>query len=348
MTEDEQFVERLRAHVDPLAPAIHVDAAAILARGRRRRTARNALGLTGGVAMVAAVATGAAALGVPGWGDGEGAPAASGAATPPAVTSTPPAEEGASEPLPAPVAPYGTADFAVSADGVMTGASGDPWPGDELYWYTADELRDASGTVLESHESWQSRERPGLGMTDGDTAGAFAMGPTAVLGGFTVDGVELDLLAEPAYLPTDPAALDEVVRETVARDQRDGAGRGPVDQRVFQRVTELLAWSGGTLPQDLRDALWQVAVSVPGAEARVGTDPEGRTADVVHFAYEPGDGPDIELYRAPGTGLVIATHYLSDGTSPETWDVVTEQGPTSTIPLQPTLELAGCAAWATC
>jgi hypothetical protein len=342
MTEDEQFVEYLRARVDPLAPSIHVDAAAVLARGRQRRMARNALGLTGAVAMVAAVATGAAALGVPGWGDG-GTPAASGSAAPPTVTSTP-----TSEPLPAPVTPYGTADFAVSADGLMTGASGDPWPGDELYWYTADELRDASGTVLERHESWKSRERPGLGITDGDTAGAFAQGPTAVLGSFSVDGVEVDLLAEPAYLPTDPAALDAVIRETVALDERDGAGRGPVDQRVFQRATELLAWGGGTLPQDLRDALWQVAVSVPGAEAREGTDPEGRTADVVHFTYRPGDGPDLELYRAPDTGLVIATHYLSDGTSPETWSVVTEQGPTSTIPLQPTLQLAGCAMWATC
>lgn len=342
MTEDEQFVERLRLRLDPLAPAIHVDAAAVLARGRKRRVARNALGLTGAVAVVAAVATGAAALGVPGWGDG-GAPAASGSAMPPAVTGTPTSEQ-----LPDPVAPYGTADFAVSPDGEMSGASGDPWPGDELYWYTAGELRDASGAVLERHESWRSRERPGLGVTDGDTAGAFARGPVAVLGGFAVDGVELDQLAEPAYLPTDPVALDEVIRETVALDERNGAGRGPTDQRVFQRVTELLARDGGTLPQDLRDALWQVAVSVPGAEARVATDPDGRTADVVHFAYQPGDGPDIELFRDPGTGLVIATHYLSDATNPETWNVVTEQGPTSTIPLQPTIELAGCGTWATC
>ena len=347
MTDDEQFAERLRAGVDPVAPAIHVDAAAVLARGRQRRMARNAFGLTAAVAVVAAVATGAAALGVPTWG-GAVAPAISGSAAPTTTTGTSTAEPTTSERLPAAITPFGSADFAVSEDGLMTGASGDPWPGDELYWYTADELRDASGTVLERHESWQSRERPGLGISDGDTAGAFAMGPVAVLGSFTVDGVEVDLLAEPAYLPTDPVALDAVIRETVAMDQRNGAGRGPTDQRVFQRVTELLAWHSGTLSHDLRNALWQVAVSVPGAESRVGADPEDRPADIVHFAYQPGDGPDIELYRAPDTGLLIATHYLSDGTNPETWDVVTEQGPTSTIPLQPTLELAGCAMWASC
>lgn len=184
--------------------------------------------------------------------------------------------------------------------------------------------------------------------SDADTAGAWSKGPAAILGTFVVDGVELDMLAEPAYLPTDPTALDQVVRASVAVDQRNGAGRGSTDQRVFQRVTELLMWNNGTLPQGLRDALWQVAVTVPGAESWVGTDPDGRAAEVVHFAYQPGDGPDIEIYRAPGTGLVIATHYLRDGTSVETWDVVTEQGPTSVIPMQPTLELAGCATWIAC
>jgi len=351
MTEDEQFAERLRTRVDPLTPAIEVDPSNVLARGRRRRTVRHALGLTAVVGVVAAAGTGVAVFGIPEWGGGV-APAVSGSEQEPSIASTPTPEPTASStveaPLPAAVAPYGAAGFAVSADGTVTGVSGDPWEGDGLYWYTADELRDASGNVLERHEDWQSRERPGLGMSDADTAGAWGKGPVAILGTFVVDGVELDMLAEPAYLPTDPTALDQVVRASVALDQRNGAGRGSADQRVFQRVTELLMWNNGTLPQDLRDALWQVAVAVPGAESWVGTDPDGRAAEIVHFAYQPGDGPDIEIYRAPGTGLVIATHYLSDGTSVETWDVVTEQGPTSVIPLQPTLELAGCATWIAC
>ncbi|WP_024288937.1 hypothetical protein [Cellulomonas sp. KRMCY2] len=346
MTEDEQFAERLRTRVDPLTPTIEVDHSNVLARGRRRRTARRALGLTAAVGVVAAAGTGVAVFGIPGWA-GDVAPAVDGSGEP-SIASTPTPGSTVEAPLPPPVAPYGAADFAVSADGTVTGVSGDPWEGDGLYWYTADELRDTSGNVLESHEDWQSRERPGLGMSDADTAGAWSKGPAAILGTFVVAGVELDLLAEPAYLPTDPTALDQVVRASIALDQRNGAGRGPTDQRAFQRVTELLMWNSGTLPQDLRDALWQVAVAVPGAESWVGTDPDGRAAEIVHFTYQPGDGPDIEIYRDPGTGLVIATHYLSDGTSIETWDVVTEQGPISAIPLQPTLELAGCATWITC
>jgi len=46
MTEDEQFAERLRTRVDPLTPAIEVDQSNVLARGRRSRTVRHALGLT--------------------------------------------------------------------------------------------------------------------------------------------------------------------------------------------------------------------------------------------------------------------------------------------------------------
>ena len=95
--------------------------------------ARNALGLTGAVAVVAAVATGAAALGVPGWGDGV-VPAASSSAAPPTATTTPIAEPTTSELLPAPVAPYGTADSRGIRGRSETGASGDPWPGEGLYW----------------------------------------------------------------------------------------------------------------------------------------------------------------------------------------------------------------------
>ncbi|MCV2395436.1 hypothetical protein OEB99_14055 [Actinotalea sp. M2MS4P-6] len=346
---DEEFVTAMRARVEVLVPPIDVDASDIMARGRRRRAMHRGI-----VALVVAVVV----VGV-GW---AGQVAVSGLTGRPTTllpagtgtgSSSAPPSDGPSAPqdadasaaaLPAPVAPYGVAGLAVSADGSVTGVSGDPWPGDELYWHYGEDYRDGDGVTLTHRDYWLSRERPGLAVEGTGTDDAFAYGPSYVLGHYVIDGVDLQMLAEPAYLPVDPVELDAVIRASVAADAAIGAGRGPADQRVFQSATELLAWSNGTLPEPLRQALWAVAVAVPGAESRVGTDPDGRPAEIVHFTYALGDGPDVEYYRDAATGLVIATHYLDQ----DTWAVVTDQDPTSEIPMQPTLELAGCAMWATC
>ena len=339
MTEDEQFAETLRTRVAPLAPTIGVDESHVLARGRRRRTARRAVGVTAAMGVVAAAGAGVAAFGLPMWGTAD-APVVSGQDPTDSSTST-------AEPTASIVAPYGPADFAMSADGLVTGVSGDPWDGDDLYWYTATEARDAAGNVLGSSEIWHSRERPGLGVSDGDTAAAWAIVPAAILGSFVVDGVELDQLAEPALLPTDAAALDQAIRASVAADEANDVGVGSTDERVFQKATELLMWGNGTLPQGLREALWQVAVATPGADVRTGTDPDGRAAEIVHFVYQQGTSFEVELFRDPGTALVIATHDIYTDTT-DSWGVITQQGTTSNIPVQPTLELAGCSAWLTC
>jgi hypothetical protein len=260
----------------------------------------------------------------------------------PTDSSTPTAE-----PTTAIVAPYGAADFAMATDGTVTGVSGDPWDGDGLYWYTATEARDGDGNVVGHGEIWHSRVRPGLGVSDGDTAAAYGIVPAAILGSYVVDGVELDELAEPALLPTDPTALDQVIRASVAVDEANDVCVGSTDDCVFQKATELLMWGNGTLNPDLREALWQVAVAVPGAEVQTGTDPDGRAAEIVHFVYQQDQSFEVEIFRDPATGLVIATHDAYNE-STESWSVITQQGPTSDIPVQPTLELAGCSAWITC
>jgi hypothetical protein len=348
MSEHDDVARRLAARAQGLVPEFTVDTSGVIRSGRRRRAATR----VGAMVAAAAVVSGggiaaSAAFGSSGGGGGLAAGPSETVAT---AAPSPSASPSPSSTLPPPVAPYG-APYAVSdVDGSMTGASGDPWPGDGLYWHLRTERRSATGEVLSSRDTWASRERPGLVIDDGDPASAFATGPLGVLEHVVVDGVDLDMLAEPEYLPTDPVALHAAFRAAARVEMVDpnGRGRGPEDQRVFQKVTEVLAWNSGTLPEPLRQALWQVAAAVPGAETRTGTDPDGRAAEIVHFRYQAGDGPDVEYYRDVATGLVIATHYLAEEGAAESWLVVTQQGPTSDIPLQPTLALAGCAHWLTC
>lgn len=345
MSDDEMFVRRLRERVDAVVPLVDVELDGVIPRARRRRAVRSVASGAVAAALVGAGWVGVAAL--PGQGSDTDVLAAASTAPAPS-TSTPaapsPASPSAGPELPAPVSPYGAAAYAVSADGEMTGASGDPWEGPDLYWHSASETRHDDGTVVSRREMWQSRERPGIGVDDADLGSAFAMGPSAVLGGYVIDGTVVDMLAEPRYLPTDPDALDAVLRASVAADEAAGAGRGSPDDRVFQRTTELLAWNGALLPADLRDALWQVAAAVPGARSSDGIDPDGRPGHFLNYTFQPSDGGEETIVRDPATGLVIATHYPSTAT----WMVVTQQGPTSEIPLEPTLEVAGCTMWISC
>ena len=340
MSEEEMFARSLRDRVDAVVPRVDVELDRVIPRARRRRAVRSVASGAVAAVLVGAGWVGVAAL--PGQGGGTDALAA--ASTAPAPSTSTPASTPAQPELPAPVSPYGAADYAVSDDGVMTGASGDPWEGPDLYWHSVSETRGDDGTLAETHELWQSRERPGLGVQDGELGNAFAMGPSAVLGRFVIDGTVVEMLAEPRYLPTDPDALDDVVRASVAADVAAGNGRGSLDDRVFRKTTELLDWDGGLLSADLRDALWQVAAAVPGARSSEGIDPDGRPGQFLTYVFRPSDGGEQTLVRDPDTGLLIATHYVSE----EYWGVVTQQGPTSDRPLEPTLELAGCGIWITC
>lgn len=352
MSEHEDVARRLAARAQGLVPEFTVDTSGVIRAGRRRRMATR----IGAMVAVAAVVSGGglAASAAFGSSGGRGALAAgpsteASSATPspsvstgPAVSPSPSATPTAPV-LPPPVSPYGVAGYTVSdEDGAMSGASGDPWPGDELYWHTVTEVRAADGTVTETRESWSSRERPGVVVSDGDLDGAAVFGPNAVLGGFVVDGVHVETLVEPAYLPTDPAALAAVLRASVQADIADGRGGGTEDDRVIDRVVGLLTGQGGLLSQDLRLALWQAAGTVPGATLTPATDPAGRSA--ARLEYTTSGGGTERLFVDPATVLELARTAADTGETV----VVLEQGPASTIPRQPTLAWSGCAHWQSC
>lgn len=350
MSEHDDVARRLAARAQGLVPEFTVDTSGVIRAGRRRRMATR----VGAMVAAAAVVSGGglAASAAFGSSDGRGAlaaassPEASSAAssgTPDPSESPSPSATPTAPVLPPPVSPYGVAGYAVSdEDGAMSGASGDPWPGDDLYWHTVAEVRAADGTVTTTRESWSSRERPGVVVSDGDLDGAAVFGPKAVLGGFVLDGVPVEMLAEPAYLPSDPAALAAVLRASVQADIADGRGGGTEDDRVVARVVLLLTEQGGLLSQDLRLALWQAAGTVPGATLAPATDPAGRTA--ARLEYAPSGGGTERLFADAATGLVLARTAADTGEAV----VVLEQGPTSTIPRQPTLSWSGCARWLTC
>lgn len=326
MSTDEDFATRLRARADAVAPPVPVDLSGVVVRGRRRRVARH-----GAVAALTVVALGGAGL---------AASAHLGLVEPavlqPALPGLP-WDDGGAAPAPTPsTAP------TVQPDGTVVGGVGDPWPGDEPYWYTLSEqtqtqnLDGVESTQTYRSESWYSRERPGLLLTDGDPATASGVGPRVVVGRYRIDGEWVDMLDDPGRLPTDPAALEAVLRASVEPDRRQGSP----DDKVVEMATELVL-EGGLLPVELRHAAWQVAASVPGAVVTDGTDSTGRPGQVLR--WDRGEREPVTYVRDPATGLVLEV------VDEMGWHAVyLEQRPSGPPPVAPSLENSGCAQWVTC
>lgn len=333
MSGETTFVEDLRARADAVAPTVAVDVPRVVRLGRRRRAVR--LGAAGALSVVALAGAGLAASTQLGLVDED-------ALLQPAWTNLP--WEGAAPPVttPTPPAPTPVTAPTVQPDGTVVGGGGDPWPGDEPYWYTLSEqtqsgyMDDVPVTTTYRSESWLSRERPGLLVTDGDVAGATGVGPRQVLGRFRIDGAWVDMLMDPSRLPHEPDALAAVLRDSVEPDRRQGTP----DDKVVEMATELVR-EGGLLPAALRHAAWEVAADVPGAAVSEGSDSTGRPGQVLR--YDRSDGTAVTYVRDPSTGLLLE---LVDGPS---WRVrYLEQRPAAAPPHAPTLEGAGCAQWATC
>ncbi|WP_136519272.1 hypothetical protein [Cellulomonas telluris] len=327
MSTDEDFATRLRARADAVAPPVPVDLSGVVGRGRRRRVARH-----GAVAALAVVALAGAGL---------GASTQLGLVEPsvlqPALPEPPQLpwddEPPASAPTPS-TAP------TVQPDGTVVGGVGDPWTGDEPYWYTVYEAtqRDLTTGTTESfrREQWTSRERPGLTVTDGDLATASGFGPRVVMGRYRIDGEWVDMLDDPNRLPTDPAALEAVLRDSVEPDRRQGTP----DDKVVEMATELVL-EGGLLPVELRHAAWQVAAAVPGAVVTEGTDSTGRPGQVLR--WDRSEWEPVTYVRDPSTGLMLEV------VDEMGWHAVyLEQRPSGPPPVAPTLENSGCAQWVTC
>ncbi|VTR77106.1 hypothetical protein [Cellulomonas hominis] len=312
MSTDDEFVRHLRDRADAV-PTVPVDTSRVLPRARRRRAATRTAG-AGAVAVlvVAGVVVGQAWAGAP-WRTGP-------AQIAPAVTAT---VEPTPGPTPAPT-PTGATTTGTATTGTAQGAA--------PYWYVLSVTQDADGE--HRSESWSSRERPGLLMWDGDLTNLAAMGPTSVVGRFRIDGEWVDMLRDPARLPTEPAALEAVLRDSVEPDRRSGSD----DDKVHGMTHDLLL-QGGTLPTDLLVAVWQVAKGLPGSTVTVGTDSIGRPGEILEYAASEG-GVERTVVD-PATGLVLE---MGSADHP----AVVHQGPADSVPVEPTLEMAGCTAWETC
>ncbi len=303
MDQDEDFARTLRGRFDSAMPRIDVDTTQVVPRARRRRaTARSA----GALALTVVLAGGGWAVQARSWSPSlAAAPTATGSAT---ATAGPTG--------PASAAP--TASPTVAATGT--------------HWYTLITSTGADG--VHRDESWVSRELPGLLVTDGDLSTASGIGPRNVLGSFSIDGVWVEMLRDPARLPTDPTALEGVLRASVQPDRRAGTD----DDKVFGMALDLLV-DGGLLPDDLRRAAWAVAADLPAAQASTGTDSTGRPGEIVEYSQ---DGAVVRLVRDASTGLLL------EKVTPDATRTYTEQRPSSDLPVEPTLENSGCASWESC
>jgi len=336
-TTDEQYAEILRRRVEAVAPRIDVEVDRVVPRARRRR--RTAAGGLGAAALALVLTAGWGAGTVLGVGPSQHVPPAGTAAV---RSSVPPpaATDAAPEPAARPTVP---AAAVVADDGTVTGVPGDPWDGEEPYWYVLTESSfpaNLDGVVTsgqERTESWQSRERPGLVVWDGELGGASAIGPRVVLGSWVVAGVRHDMLADPRVLPTQADELARTIRASLQGDR----GQGTDDDKVFEVARTALS-EGGLWGQEHRAAFWGVVASLPGVEAEQGQDGAGRTGELLR--YTDSGGVVHQLVRDGTTGLLLEESRSGDGS----FTRYLEQRPAAEAPLEPTLALAGCATWATC
>ncbi|GEL94003.1 CU044_5270 family protein [Cellulomonas composti] len=129
-----------------------------------------------------------------------------------------------------------------------------------------------------------------------------------------------------AALPTDPAALEALLRARIGQD------RGPTpDVELWSVVTGLL--SGAPATPALRAALWEVAAAVPGVEL-VGTttDHAGRTGTAVEL-----DQTGIGWYRErlildPADGRLLEQVAFDASGAVDHWSTYLEQGPAQSAP----------------
>lgn len=328
MSTDDEFARRLRDRVDAAAPTIDVHLTGVVPRARRRRawTRAAGAGAAGGL-VLAGVLVGQAWAGAPWSTHTLAGPAGTG--TPVATVTPEPTPDGSTAPADAQAAEDARAAAEAAADAALRYGTAQ---GAAPYWYTRVEATYDGPT--ETAETWSSTERPGLLAWDGDytPSSLAAMGPKDVLGSFVIDGEPVEMLRDPAVLPTDAAGLAVVLRATVG----DGPG---ADDLVYERVHDLLL-DGGIRPTALLRAAVEVVESLPGATTTAGTDSRGRAGTVVE--YPLGAGGVARLVVEPGTWLPLEI------VAPGEHRVWVEQGPRDTVPVEPTLEIAGCLTWETC
>ncbi|MFF2832482.1 hypothetical protein ACFVSK_12035 [Cellulosimicrobium cellulans] len=339
---DEEFVLRLRS-VSQLTPDVAVDHTRVLRAGRRRRAGR-AVGVTLGVgALCGGLVAGALALVPPQPRDTPVMPATS-----TTTTSPEPAESATEEPAP-------TVDAAP--------ALGPGWP-DAPYWHLRREIHEVESNGDEHVnvlDEWFGNDRPGLVMNDGDLESATGVGLHPWGRELLLDGGRVDLGWDTFYaLPTDPAELETVLRDSV-----------PVlYQRPNPREDEVLQIAGSFIgrspaPPALRDALWTVMTNQPTATALGEVrDRQGRVGvgleSVITTGGEGTEPVQTERYRYvydPVERRLLEVSGTTTAGPPEDsgevvltlWDTYLEEGPVEVLPKEPRLEDSLCLnSWDDC
>ncbi|ADG75391.1 hypothetical protein Cfla_2503 [Cellulomonas flavigena DSM 20109] len=331
---DEQYAQVLRERAEAAVPSVDVDLDRVVPRARRRRAAVRGGLATGTLVLVVGAAWGATA--VLGVGTPQGIAPAGPTSHDEAVTPDGTAPAGASPTAAdSPARPTVPAVAVVADDGTVTGVPGDPWGGDERYWYVLTEQ--SWGQGAERMETWSSRERPGLMVYGGDLGDVAAKGPVVVMGSWGVAGQRYEMLTDPRVLPTDAAGLARAARVAL----EEGRGTGSDDDKVFEVLRTSLSEAGLWTPE-LREALWGAVATLPGTQASVGEDALGRTGDVLR--YTDSAGAVTQLVRDPVTGLLLEEVHPGEGH----YVRYLEQRAVGEVPLEPTLEIAGCGAWKSC
>lgn len=196
------------------------------------------------------------------------------------------------------------ASQALIAAGEAAGEQPGGWP-DAAYWYVASEIQYA-GQDAHSRQVWMPRD-PGL---DGALQDPWLFGPDASVG---PDGVRTESLGPTAFyagglidwaglyaLPTDPVELGRILRQDYNPE-----GASP-DEQLWESVKSLLV--GTPAPPALRQALWQVAATIPGAELAgrvtdaagrpgiaVGRDDRANGRQMERLIVDPDDGRLLQI-----------------------------------------------------
>ncbi|WP_166850295.1 hypothetical protein [Isoptericola sp. BMS4] len=310
-TNDEDFARELRAHIDTVGPEIAVDLDAVVPRARRRRVRRVVVTGLASVGVVALAAT---------W----------------AVSAEPwvrPAQV-------QPAGPVMATDDSEKAEEPAPHVSVAPgWP-EGKYWYVESNHQERGDDTVAFEQSWSGHDDPGLHIQNQNVDDAWAKGPSA-WGSLKIDGEWVLIGWDELYeLPTSAPRLREILFDSVRPDR----GAGTPEDKVFEMAAELLRESPA--PPALRDAVWQVMSELSVTTLEVGSDSTGRPGEVLDHVVDGRTG-ERYVYDVVERRLLEQWYFDTEGEWVGRETYVTERTAGDT-PIEPTLEMAGCARWENC
>jgi hypothetical protein len=317
--DNDEITGRLRA-LGQWEPPTSVALTTVARAGRRRRAAQ-----VGGLSALAGVITVAATVAAFAFADGNAVSPAGQGVAPELDTTQAPASQ---------VPGQARAAMAAAAPDPAKALDESTWA-DAPYWYVKTRSPDADSTdptrPTKTREDWIAHHDRSLFIENGDPSTAWSDGP----GGWTydVDGPGADPWDGLFALPTDPAALEAVLRGMVADYKAGNPTAAADDDIMWTRITD--TYPGSPAPTALRLAFLQVAKGLSGVVVTPGvTDGAGRTGEEVRFHYR-GSGGEAYMIVDPTDGTVL--EYGS-------WDypiTYLSMGPAWTLPMEPPAPICG-------